>query len=92
MCEGRVIDMDFIFFEQPIYLFIPLILVGVLLLSKLLKNPMYMTVVSAVLHAAAIALLLVEGTLEDALATVLLSALVALFLSPKPLHKGGENS
>ena len=85
--------MDIFYLKQPLFLLLPVLLllfqVIIYLLSKkdvvsLAVNKLlnYLCVAA---HAAAISLiLLLGGRLYDALILVLASALLSLFLSPKP--------
>ncbi|MBQ8509794.1 MAG: hypothetical protein IJ493_07805 [Clostridia bacterium] len=77
--------MDFIYFEQPILLIIPAILLALQVLSRFLRAPMWLTAVSCLGHTAGIVILLLwGGTLEDVLVLVLLTATVGMLACPIP--------
>ena len=89
--------MDMLYFKQPIFLLLPVILLTWILLTCLLKRKnklsksaeIIMAAIGVVFHAAAITVILLKGTLSDALLLVLLSSALTLFLSPNPQKVAG---
>lgn len=95
--------MDTIYLKQPIFLLLPILLsLFQIIIYFLSRNDVVspfvnkmLTYVCVAAHAAAISLiLLLGGTLYDALILVLISALLSLLLSPEPdkSDKGEEKN
>ena len=77
--------LDAIYFEKPVFLLIPLVLLLLQVLSGILRAPVYLTAISAIGHAVGIALIMINGgTLSDVLVLVLITGLTALAFCPKP--------
>ena len=87
-----------LYFEKPIFILLPVLLLvwqlAVYLLKKKLKMSLIadflLTAFTVVAHAASITVIFInEGALSDALALVLLSGVFSLLFSPK--HNATEN-
>ena len=84
--------MDMLFYKQPIYLLFPILLLLWQLLAYFLNKKINLsgvvkiliTAIGAIGHVVAITVILLNGTLSDALLLVLLSTALSLFLSPNP--------
>ncbi len=84
--------MDMLFYKQPIYLLFPIILLLWQLIIYFLNKKINLsgaakiiiTAIGVVGHVVAITVILLNGTLSDALLLVLLSTALSLFLSPNP--------
>ncbi len=84
--------MDMLFYKQPIYLLFPIMLLLWQLLAYFLNKKINLsgaakiliTAIGAIGHVVAITVILLNGTLSDALLLVLLSTALSLFLSPNP--------
>lgn len=84
--------MDMVYFERPIFVLLPIVLLAWKLFYFFIKkkkelSPFIDTIlvsIGVVGHAAAITIILLGGgTLSDALVLVLLSCALSLILSPK---------
>lgn len=84
--------MDMLFYKQPIYLLFPILLLLWQLLAYFLNKKINLlgvvkiliTAIGAIGHVVAITVILLNGTLSDALLLVLPSTALSLFLSPNP--------
>ena len=84
--------MDMLFYKQPIYLLFPIILLLWQLFTYFLNKKINLsgfaktaiTAIGVIGHVVAITVILLNGTLSDALLLVLLSTALSLFLSPNP--------
>ena len=90
--------MDMLYYEQPVFILFPVVLLvwqlAVYFLKKKLRISLIadilLTALTVVAHAIIITVIFInEGTLSDALALVLLSGVFSLLLSPK--HNATEN-
>ena len=91
--------MDMIYFEHPLFVLFPILLLSLQVLSFLLKkkrqiSPTLDTVlagIGVVGHAVAITVILLNGgTLSDVLVLVLLTGALSLLLSPTQKEKEEE--
>lgn len=84
--------MDMLFYKQPIYLLFPILLLLWQLIIYFLNKKINLsgvvkiliTAIGAIGHVVAITVILLNGTLSDALLLVLPSTALSLFLSPNP--------
>ncbi len=91
--------MDMIYFEQPLFVLFPVLLLALQIFTFLLnKKRKLSALLNTILagigvlgHAVAITLILLfGGTLSDVLVLVLLTGALSLVLSPNPKEKGEE--
>lgn len=84
--------MDMLFYKQPMYLLFPILLLLWQLIIYFLNKKINLsgvvkiliTAIGAIGHVVAITVILLNGTLSDALLLVLPSTALSLFLSPNP--------
>lgn len=84
-----------IYFEKPLLLVLLAVILALHIAAKFLRFPLWITIINAAVHIAAISLSLIYGgSMEDVLVLVLMSSLIAILMSPVPIPEdtdGGKD-